>query len=145
VKRLLLVTVLLAASQASAELADVPPELQKDMACMARVLQSMPGIDDVKTGTERGPNTLSVDPPRKRDVWDKPFVRYRVRDKGDRLVLRFIATRDAKPNGSGYSYEFWTGLNGLSPTPEPPRDWRTGEVMGAWKSRCGVDANALYN
>jgi hypothetical protein len=102
VKRLLLAAALLAASQASADMSDMPPELRKDLACMTRVLQSVPGIDDVKTGVEDvkkpTPGTYDVEMSgnvQKPDDGKQFHIEYRVQEAEGATVLRFAALRGA--------------------------------------------------
>jgi hypothetical protein len=134
-----------------ADIEDMPPELHKDMACMTRVLQAIPGIDDVKTGAEdvRGPAPAAYDVEmsadvQKPDVEKQRYIEYRVQEADGATVLRFAALRYAKADGVGYGYSFQIGLSGLSGEGLKPRTYRTFEVISAWKAQCGVEAWVLF-
>jgi hypothetical protein len=146
-KRFLLVTVLLIAPQSWA--ADMPPELQKTMACMTRALQSMPRIDDVKSGLEpvKKPTPGSEDVKMSVGVQqpdEQPYIEYRVHEADDATVLRFTGSRYAKTGGGGWGYSFQIGLSGIAAVGQEPRTYRTSEVVNAWKAQCGVDAIVLF-
>ncbi|HEY2068930.1 MAG TPA: hypothetical protein VGG48_05200 [Rhizomicrobium sp.] len=140
----------MAVSSASAAGEGVPRELQKDVACMARVVEAMPGVDHVATGAEMGADQDVVSeglPPPAENAWLQPYIQYRVKDHGERSTIRFMAQRNRKrhADGAGYDYSFSTVLSGLSSTASPgPSDWGTPRVSQAWKRRCDVDAIAIF-
>jgi hypothetical protein len=128
-----------------APLSGIPQPLKRNLACMVRVLKATPGINRVKVGAHIGTNFFLTNGPSQShgEKWLRPYVEYRVFERGRWGNIRFGADRVGK--AGHYSYEFWTALGGVYGAGEPgPNDWRTNEISKKWKTRCGVYANGLF-
>ncbi len=114
-----------------AALSDVPKDLRPTVACMIRALRLEPHIDRLNAGAVMSSG------------WSSPraYVEYRTVGRAKDLeTIRFVSAETA--NGP----EFSTGLFGVfAPPDKGPDDYRTGRVAQIWKTRCGVNAWALYN
>ena len=128
----LLAAAAMAWTPASAASESVPPQLWKDLPCMARVARAMPGIDRVVTGTE----------PRA-DHWHSPYIEYRITRHGQTATIHFSVGRSRRRHDGGYDYGFVTVLNGFLNNGYL-NDWGADALVKEWKTRCDVDASGIY-
>ncbi|MEI9989403.1 MAG: hypothetical protein WDM86_05125 [Rhizomicrobium sp.] len=118
---------------------DLDPKLQRIVACMIRTAKRLPGVDHVRLTLTDSQSVFNGGP-----SWLHPLVSYRATERpGDGYVVTFDAARSGVPGN--YEYSFSANLPGLALPGQRPSDWKSGDVIGLWRSRCRAEASAVFN
>ncbi len=118
---------------------DLDPKLQRIVACMIRTAKRVPGVDQVRLTLTDSQSVFNGGP-----NWLHPLVSYRATERpADSYVVAFDAARSGVPGN--YEYSFLADLPGIVSVGRRPSDWKSGDVIGLWRSRCRASASAVFN